>query len=157
VPCSKAWQSFEEFLDLVYLAVSSALIMSLPLVTSRTAGKQTDTILKKLRPHVSEPPELTVEEATSILSLIFSNELSSVKSAIFLHDLAITGLEQRPDILAGCASVMRHKAVPVDVDRLTAAVEKRSIGVNGYGGGLVRFKSNSDTHSEGKSDRHSVI
>lgn len=115
--------------------------MSLPLVTSIIPGKQTDTILKKLRPHVPEPPELTVEEATSTLALIFTNQLSSVKSAIFLHDLAITGLEQRPDILAGCASVMRSEAVPVDVDRLTAVVAERSIGVNGYGGGLVRFKS----------------
>ncbi|KAB8339211.1 hypothetical protein FH972_022145 [Carpinus fangiana] len=120
--------------------------MALPLATGPEATETVNALLKKLRPHVPEAPSVTAEEVTATLSLIFANQLSSTKSALFLHDLTITGLEQRPDILAGCANVMRSAAVHIDATSLRTAVAARDVRINNYHGGLCDIVGTGGDH-----------
>ena len=94
-------------------------------------------LLKALRPTDVKVPEAVAAEIASALSRIFTNQLSPVQAALLLYNLSITGLEQRPDVLAQCASVMRAAAETVNTERLQQVVQGRGRRRGGYNGGLV--------------------
>ena len=77
------------------------------------------------------------EEIAQVIAKVFANEVSPVQVALLLYSLSITGLEQDPEVLAECATVMRAAAENVDKDVLRRAIHERSAGVNAYEGGLV--------------------
>jgi anthranilate phosphoribosyltransferase len=95
-------------------------------------------LLKALRPTDVQVPAANAAEIASGVSKIFTNQLSPVQAALLLYNLSITGLEQRPDVLAQCASVMRSAAEPVAIDQLQQVVQQRGRRRGGYNGGLVR-------------------
>lgn len=95
-------------------------------------------LLKTLRPIKVEAPEAQASDIAFAISNIFTNELSPVQAGLLLYTLSLTGLEQRPDVLARCATVMRNAAVPIEGAELKAALKKRDVKVGEYHGGLVR-------------------
>jgi len=94
-------------------------------------------LLKSLRPHNVSVPDVDADAIAFAISNVFTNQTSPVQTALLLYTLSLTGLEQRPDILAKCASVMRDAAVPVDVEGLQTTIERKGIKLGQYNGGLV--------------------
>lgn len=94
-------------------------------------------LLKSLRPENVAVPAIDADTIAFAVSNIFTNQISPVQTAILLYTLSLTGLEQRPDILAKCATVMREAAVPVDTERLQRMIEQKAIKLGTYNGGLV--------------------
>lgn len=94
-------------------------------------------LLKSLRPPSVVPPAVNADEIAFALSNVFSNKLSPVQTAVLLYNLSITGLEQRPDVVAKAAVGMRQAAVPLDLDGLKAKIRKRRRRVGNYHGGMV--------------------
>jgi len=94
-------------------------------------------LLKSLRPTNVEAPRATPEEIAFAISNIFTNQLSPVQTALLLYNLSLTGLEQRPDVLAQCAHAMRAAAVPVDIPQLKEVIARRDRRIGNYDGGLV--------------------
>ena len=72
------------------------------------------------------------------ISQIFTNQLSDVQSALLLHDLYHTRLEQHPEVLKECARVMTDAAELPNADELRQAIKGRNLGHGDYHGGLVR-------------------
>lgn len=95
------------------------------------------SLLKDLEPTVQGAPEVKASDIAFAISNIFTNQLSSGQATLLLYVLSITGLEQRPDVLARCATVMRNAAVPVSGAELKAAIKRKGIRVGEYHGGLV--------------------
>ena len=98
-------------------------------------------LLKALRPSEVSMPEVTAEEIALAVSNIFVNKLSPVQSALLLYNLSITGLEQRPDVLARCATAMRAAASELDVQALEEVMRRKNLSSGDYRGGLVRIHS----------------
>jgi len=98
-------------------------------------------LLRALRPVEVSSPDVTAEEIALAVSNIFVNKLSPVQSALLLYNLSITGLEQRPDVLAKCATAMRAAASELDLKVLKEAITKKRLASGTYKGGLVRFLS----------------
>jgi len=83
-------------------------------------------------------PEITAEEIALAVSNIFVNKLSPVQSALLLYNLSLTGLEQRPDVLARCATAMRAAASELDFQALEEVIRSKNLRSGNYQGGLVR-------------------
>ena len=94
-------------------------------------------LLKALRPTDVQVPAADAVDIAAAISRIFTNQLSPVQAALLLYNLSITGLEQQPDVLAQCASVMRAAAEPVAVEQLQQVVKQCGRRRGGYNGGLV--------------------
>lgn len=112
-------------------------------------------LLKALRPSHVGVPEVGAAEIALAVSNIFTNQLSTgmyvdiairslaltasaVQAALLLYNLSLTGLEQRPDVLAQCANAMRDAAEPVDADQLKHIIRQKGQRRGEYHGGLVR-------------------
>lgn len=95
-------------------------------------------LLKRLRPSEVATPEVTAEEIALAVSNIFVNNLTPVQSALLLYNLSITGLEQRPDVLAQCATAMRAAASELDFAALEDVIKRKNLNLGNYHGGLVR-------------------
>ena len=113
-------------------------------------------LLKALRPSSVDVPEVGAAEIALAVSNIFTNQLSTgvynqrlssqhpyltvslVQAALLLYNLSLTGLEQRPDVLAQCANAMRNAAEHVDVDQLKHIIRQKGQHRGEYHGGLVR-------------------
>jgi len=78
-------------------------------------------------------------DIASAVSHIFANELPTEETKLLLGELSTTKLEQRPDVLAACAGVMRAAAVAINTNNLKEAVRRNGIRckVGSYTGGLV--------------------
>jgi len=113
-----------------------------PTTTSGEPPITITTLLKSLRPETTPtPPTASSEDIAFAISNVFTNEISPVQAALLLYTLSLTGLEQRPDVLARCATVMRAAAVPIDNDSLAAAIDAKGLSIGEYHGGLVRWVS----------------
>ena len=95
-------------------------------------------LLKSLRPATISTPPASAEDIAFAIAQVFSNELSQVQTVLLLYNLSLTGLEQRPDVLARCATAMRAAAVPLDIEAIRSTIIEKSIVVGEYHGGLVR-------------------
>lgn len=99
-----------------------------------------NSLLKSFRPtQITPPSNITPDEIAFAFSNIFNNQLSPVQTALLLYILSLTGLEQRPDVLAKCANAMRSAAEPVDIEELRKAVDARAVKMGSYQGGLVWY------------------
>lgn len=93
-------------------------------------------LLKRLWPSPGEN-NVTADEIAAAISLIFTDQISSVQTGALLTCLHFTGWDRRADVIAKCAEVMRGAASPVDKDTLTEVVRNRGRKEGGYQGGLV--------------------
>lgn len=107
----------------------------------KTEPVSINPLLKALRPPDVSIPDVTAEEIALAVSNIFVNKLSPVQSALLLYNLSITGLEQRPDVLAQCATAMRAAASELDSQELERVIRKKNLASGNYHGGLVRTLS----------------
>lgn len=109
--------------------------------TEHGAGVSVKPLLKELEPLLkTQAQRVTASRADEIalaVSDIFADRLSHVQTAILLHDLYLTGVEQQPEVLAKCAVVLREAAEQVDVEALQKVIKCKSTRLNDYHGGLV--------------------
>lgn len=100
-----------------------------------------NSVLRQLESLVHNPsqevPSGFAREIGVAISQIFNNQLSPVQSALLLHDLYFTKLEQHPEVLKECARVMTDAAQLPDAESLKRVVKSRALGHAGYNGGLV--------------------
>lgn len=82
---------------------------------------------------------VTATEVAAAVSHIFADAISPVQTGCLLYALHTTQLDRRPDVLAACASSMRHAAAQVDEQKLKESVQARGRKEGQYNGGLVRY------------------
>lgn len=87
-----------------------------------------DEIAALLKENVFAPFQHESEENRAI-------RMSRTES--LLRELHTTGYEQRADVLANCATVMKNAAVVIDSGALKQVVRSRNIAAGDYQGGLV--------------------
>ena len=129
-------------LDNASLRDSAAIANMTTTVDSSTPVPVTiNPLLRHLEPLLKNPTQNISDDLAREIALavsrIFTNELSPVQSALLLHDLYHTGLEQHPTVLKECARVMTHAAQLPDPVKLRKVIETRGLGHGGYYGGLV--------------------
>ncbi|KAI9661497.1 MAG: anthranilate phosphoribosyltransferase [Alyxoria varia] len=95
-------------------------------------------LLQSLKPKNIEPADGDAAAIALAVSQIFTNQLQPAQTAVLLDRLALNGLDQRSDVLAKCAIVMREAAEPVDVQALRDVATKKNLKMGAYEGGLVR-------------------
>ena len=95
-------------------------------------------LLQSITPGQSLTSNADGQEIALAISRIFTSQLSAAQTALLLDRLALTGLDQRPDVLAKCAVVMREAAEDVDASLLQRLASRRDVGLGAYKGGLVR-------------------
>ncbi|CDZ97359.1 anthranilate phosphoribosyltransferase [Phaffia rhodozyma] len=88
-------------------------------------------LLKKI---VSEPSAFTAQDATLAFEHLASGPTGASEAQVgsFLTALTLSGVDQRPDIVAACAKVMRKYAVQVDIAGLHQ--EETVVDIVGTGG-----------------------
>lgn len=99
--------------------------------------------------HLSEGTA-TATEIVEAVALIFQNKLSPVQTASLLSLLSVTGLDQNPHIIAGCATQMRDAGLQVDCKRVSEIVGLRRAekSEGSYNGGLCTIEgTGGDGHS----------
>ncbi|GAB7348636.1 hypothetical protein MBLNU459_g7008t1 [Dothideomycetes sp. NU459] len=79
---------------------------------------------------------ITAAEVAAAVSHIFADSISPVQAGCLLYALHTTQLDRRPDVLAACASSMRHAAAQVDEQTLSQSVQARGRKEGRYNGGL---------------------
>lgn len=95
-------------------------------------------LLQRLRPGLPSTAFPQSQEIALAVSHIFTNQLSPAQTAVLLDRLALTGLDQQPDVLARCAVVMREAAEHVDITSLKRPGGYKTGKTGTYEGGLVR-------------------
>ncbi len=95
-------------------------------------------LLKRLSPSPGDA-KVTADEIAAAISLIFTDDVSAVQTAVLLTALHFTGWDRRADVICKCASVMRQHALPVDMSALKDVLQARGVRIGAYHGGLVRF------------------
>lgn len=99
--------------------------------------------------HLTEA-KATTTEIVEAVALIFQNKLSPVQTASLLSLLNITGLDQDPRIIAGCAARMREAGLRVECERVLEILGLRQAEKleGSYLGGLCTIEgTGGDGHS----------
>jgi anthranilate phosphoribosyltransferase len=93
-------------------------------------------LLARLWPLEPHKP-VTADEISEAISYFFTNQISDVQAGSLLMCLHFTGLDRRPEVLAGCAAAMRKAAAQIDAAELRSVAEKRGKKEGLYEGGMV--------------------
>lgn len=93
-------------------------------------------LLKRLWPDPSRT-NVTATEIALAVSHIFTDQLSQVQTGALLTALHFTGLDQKAEVIARCAEVMRDAAMRVDHQTLADVVRRKGKRRGQYHGGLV--------------------
>ena len=105
---------------------------------SVSSGVPAPINIRPLLQRVQSDEPVSPDDIAYAISRIFTNQVSPAQTAVLLSDLATTGLDHRPDVLAECASAMRKAAEPVNVQSLRSLMTQRHLRLGGYYGGLVK-------------------
>ncbi|KAL7628462.1 anthranilate phosphoribosyltransferase [Parahypoxylon ruwenzoriense] len=92
-------------------------------------------LLQRLWPDPAKE-NVTANEISEALALIFTNQLSPVQTGSLLTALHFTGWDRRADVLAEASAKMRHHAARIDFKILESVIEKRRRPEGRYKGGL---------------------
>ncbi|KAI8623654.1 anthranilate phosphoribosyltransferase [Xylariaceae sp. FL1651] len=108
----------------------------------KSVAMQDQQVLVDIRPLLQrlwpdpEKENVTAQEISDAISLIFVNQLSPVQAGSLLTALHFTSWDRRADVLAEASAAMRRHASQIDFQGLEAAISKRRRPEGKYLGGL---------------------